>query len=103
MKIKNRIWKIALPRQLSKPIVKWFHLIAGHPGEKRPEQTIKARYHHPNLRTENSKFKCAACQKFKLAGKGYELLPERKLKEQPFQDRILQKNRIFGEFSRELR
>ena len=50
------------------------------------EQTIKAHYHHPNLRTEISKFKCAACQKFKLAAKGYELLPERELKEQPFQE-----------------
>ena len=41
---KNENWKIALPRQLLKPTVKWFHLVAGHLGEKRLEQTIKARY-----------------------------------------------------------
>ena len=50
------------------------------------EQTIKARYYHPNLRTEFSKFKYATCQKFKLAGKDYGLLPERELKEKPFQE-----------------
>ena len=31
---KNENWKIVLPRQLLKPTVKWFHLVAGHPGEK---------------------------------------------------------------------
>ena len=50
------------------------------------EQTIKARYHHPNIRAEISNFKCSACQKFKLAGRGYGLLPERELREQPFEE-----------------
>ena len=81
---KNENWKIALPRQLLKPTVKWLHLVAGHPGKKQLEQTIKARYHHLSLQTEFSKFKGAACQKFKLPSKGYGLLPERELKEQPF-------------------
>ena len=31
---KKENWKIALPRQLLKPTIKWFHLVAGHPGEK---------------------------------------------------------------------
>ena len=83
---KNENWIIALSRQLLKPIVKWFYLVAGHPEEKRLKQTIKARYHHLNLRTEIPKFKCAACQKFKLPSKRYRLLPERELKEQPFQE-----------------
>ena len=83
---KTENWKIALPRQLLKPTVKWFHLVAGHPGEKRLEQTIKARHHHPNIWAEISNFKCSACQKFKLAGRGYGLLPERELREQPFEE-----------------
>ena len=61
-------------------------MVAGHPGEKRLEQTIKARYHHPNIRAEISNFKCSACQKFKLAGRGHGLLPERELREQPFEE-----------------
>ena len=44
------------------------------------EQAIKA------LRTESSKFKCAACQKFKSAGKVYGVVPERELNEQLFQE-----------------
>ena len=83
---KKENWKIALPRQLLKPTIKWFHLVAGHPGEKRLEQTIRARYHHNNIRAEISKFKCPACQKYKLPGKGYGLLPERELKEKPFEE-----------------
>ena len=61
-------------------------MVACYPGEKRLEQTIKVRYHHPNLQTEISKFKRAACQKFKLAGKGYGLSLKREFKEQPFQE-----------------
>ena len=38
------------------------------------------------LADKKFQFKCAACQKFKLAGKGYGLLQERELKEQPFQE-----------------
>ena len=61
-------------------------MVSGHPGEKRLEQTIKARCNHQNLQTEISKFKCAACHKFKLAGKEYGLLPQRELQEQLFQE-----------------
>ena len=51
---KNKNWKNALPRPSLTPTVKWFHLVSGHPGEKRLEQMIKACYHPPNLQTKNS-------------------------------------------------
>ena len=51
---------------------------------KKLEQTIRARHHHNEIRAEISKFECPACQKYKLPGKEYGLLPERELKEQPF-------------------
>jgi hypothetical protein len=28
-------WKIALPKELIKPTVKWYHQVTGHPGSKR--------------------------------------------------------------------
>ena len=48
--------------------------------------TIGARYYHPALKTEVRRVQCDACQKHKLPGKGYGLLPERELKEQPFDE-----------------
>ena len=48
--------------------------------------TIAARYYHPALKTKVRSFKCELCQKHKLPGKGYGLLPERELKEQPFDE-----------------
>ena len=48
--------------------------------------TIGARYYHPALKTKVRSFRCDLCQKHKLPGKGYGLLPERELKEQPFDE-----------------
>ena len=28
-------WKIALPEDLIKPTIKWYHQVTGHPGSKR--------------------------------------------------------------------
>ena len=53
---------------------------------KRLELTLKSRFHHPDLRREISKFKCELCQKHKLPGKCYVLLPERQINCQPFID-----------------
>ena len=79
-------WKIVLPKKLLKPAIKWFHLVTGHPGEKRLEMTLKQRYYHPEIRHEVLRFKCDACQRHKLPGKGYGLLPEKEIKEQPFEE-----------------
>ena len=56
---KNEHLKIALPRQLSKPTVKWFHLVAGHPGEKQLEQTIKRSL--PPSKLANRNFQVQMC------------------------------------------
>ena len=83
---KNSQWKIVLPRKLLKPAIKWFHLVTGHPGEKRLEMTLRARYYHPEIRQEVLRYKCDACQRHKLPGKGYGLLPEKDVKTQPFEE-----------------
>ena len=33
-KDKQKHWKLALPRSMLKPAIKWFHLVTGHCGEK---------------------------------------------------------------------
>ena len=64
--------------------VSWFHQIMGHPGSKRLRETLQKRYYHPQLRRTVDKYQCEHCQKHKLSGKGYGLLPERKLRVAPW-------------------
>ena len=67
-------------------VIKWFHLVTGHPGTKRLELTLRHKYWHPDLRRGIEKFKCPACQKHKLEGNGYGLLPEREIRSEPFEE-----------------
>jgi hypothetical protein len=45
----NSQWKIALPASMLDETVKWFHLVMGHPGEKRLRMMLQERYYHPKL------------------------------------------------------
>jgi len=69
-------WKIRLPQLLLKPTIKWFHQVTGHPGSKQLCMQISSGYYHRDLRSLIDKFHCEHCQRNKLGGKGYELLPE---------------------------
>jgi hypothetical protein len=42
-------WKIALPEDLIKPTIKWYHHVTGHPGSKRLYGQLQQRYHHTDL------------------------------------------------------
>ena len=69
-----------------KPTIKWFHIVTGHPGQKRLYLTLKAKYHHKQLRSECDEYLCTDCQKHKLEGRGYGLLLERELRVEPFEE-----------------
>jgi hypothetical protein len=56
--------------------VEWFHQVMGHPGEKRLREMLNQRYHYPRLRYHFDKLKCKICQKYKLEGHDYGLLPK---------------------------
>jgi hypothetical protein len=43
-------------------------------------ETLNQRYYHPKLRYHIDKLKCKDCQKDKLAGRGYGLLPIQKVR-----------------------
>jgi hypothetical protein len=79
-------WKIALPESMVVDTVKWFHQVMGHPGEKRLQDTLNQRYHHPKLRYYIEKLKCKDCQKYKLAGHHYGLLPKREVWIAPWEE-----------------
>ncbi len=73
-------WKIVLPESMIVDTVKWFHQVMGHLGEKRLQDTLKQCYHHPKLRDNIEKLKCIDCQKYKLAGCGYGLIPKQEVR-----------------------
>jgi hypothetical protein len=59
----NPIEKNVLPESMVVDTVKWFHQVMGHPGEKRLQDTLNQRYHHPKLRYHIDRLKCKDCQK----------------------------------------
>ena len=79
-------WKIALPTTVITPVLRWYHQVLGHPGQRRLHAAMSQRYYHPELRKYCDRFQCDACQRHKLDGRGYGLLPERDVHGQPFND-----------------
>jgi hypothetical protein len=77
-------WKIALPKELIRPTVKWYHEVTAHPQSKRLYEQIRQRYHNHDLRRYIDNFNCDYCQRNKLDGKGYGLLPECEVQSIPF-------------------
>ena len=66
--------EILLPEAQTKPVIKWFHRVLGHPGENRLRDAILMRYYHPDFRRHIGNFFCDACQKHKQYGCGFGLL-----------------------------
>ena len=82
----NTQWKIALAEAAIIPTIKWFHQVLNHPGSKRLRLTLQQRYHHLELRRHVDKYTCEACQRHKLDGPGYGLLPERDVNIMPWEE-----------------
>ena len=60
-----------LPETQIEPVIKWFYIVVGHPGENRLKDAIMMRHYHPYLRQHMGKFVCDACQKHKLSGRDF--------------------------------
>jgi hypothetical protein len=58
----------------------------GHPGEKRLQDTLNQRYHHPKLCYHIDKLKCKDFQKYKLACCDYGLLPKGEVRIAPWEE-----------------
>ncbi len=75
-----------LPESMVVDTVKWFHQVMGHPGEKRLRETLNQRNYYPRLRYHIDKLKCKDCQKHKLEGHGYGLLPKQEVWIAPWEE-----------------
>ena len=72
-------WKITLLNELIEPTVQWYQQVTGHPGSKRLYEHINQRYYNRDIRKHIDRFNCNYCQRNKLEGRGYGLLPEREV------------------------
>jgi hypothetical protein len=79
-------WKIASPESMVVDTIKWFHQVMGHPGERRLRETLNQCYHHPKLCYHIDRLKYTNCQKYKLAGHGYGLLPKQEMRIAPWEE-----------------
>ena len=66
-------WKIAIPRELIRPMVNWYHQVTGHPGSKRLYEQVHQKYYKRDLQRYIENFNCEFCQRNKLDGRGYGL------------------------------
>jgi hypothetical protein len=79
-------WKIALPKELIRPTVKWYHQVTGHPRSKRLYEQIRERHHNRDLIRYIDNLNCDYCQRNELDGKGYGLLLESEVQSIPFEE-----------------
>ncbi len=79
-------WKIALPKDLIKSIIKWYHQVTGHPGSKRHYGQLRQRYYHRDLCQMVNNLNCDFCQRNKFDCKGYGFLPEHEVRSIPFEE-----------------
>jgi hypothetical protein len=69
--------------------VKLFHQVMEHPGEKRLRETLNQCYYHPRLHYHIEKLMCKDCQKYKLEGRGYGLLPKQEVQIAPWEEVVI--------------
>jgi transposase InsO family protein len=73
-------WRIAIPNTLTNNIIRWYHLVLGHPGTTRLYDTIRSRFYAPNLYRLCEQYQCPDhCQQHKKQGQKYGKLPPREV------------------------
>jgi hypothetical protein len=81
-------WRIVLPNALLDDTIHWYHQFLNHLGMTRVHDTIASTYWHPQLRNriEQIVSTCDTCQRFKLPGPGYGILPPREAAIAPWEE-----------------
>jgi hypothetical protein len=79
--------KVAMPLQLRTHVVKWWHEMSCHPGERRTEETMHQHLTWPGLKMDVLKCvkKCPNCQKGKKQKKKHGHAPPKLTKSQPWE------------------
>jgi transposase InsO family protein len=81
-------WKIYLPGNLLKNVVRWYHLALGHCGTSRLADTLRMHFYNPRLQwqCQEEVRKCDPCQRHKNVGRGHGETASRDAPLLPWQD-----------------
>ncbi len=71
------------------PLIKWYHCILAHPGQKQSRMTIQARCYHLDIQKYVNNFHCDFCQHVKIPCKGMGLIPELDLTNIPWYEVVI--------------
>ena len=64
-------WKIYLPQSMIQDVIRWYHLIVGHPGVTQVYDMIQARFHLGRLSIHYRDYIFPDnCSRFKQQGRG---------------------------------
>ena len=73
-------WRIVIPQSMIDTVVRWYHLVLGHPGRQRLYDTINARFFYPGLSTICEQYRCPDdCDMIKNQGRQYRHLAAREV------------------------
>ena len=65
-------WRIAIPQTMIDDVVRWYHLVLGHPGRQRLYDTINSRFYYPGLSMICQQYQCPDdCEMIKNQGRQY--------------------------------
>ena len=73
--IADNQWRIAIPPTMIDAVIRWYHLVLGHPESQQLYDTINARFFYPGLSTICQQYRCPDdCAMIKNQGQQYEHL-----------------------------
>ena len=78
-------WRIVIPKSMIDTVVRWYHLVLGHPGRQRLYDTIRLRFFYPGLSTVCDQYRCPDdCDMIKNQGRQYGHLAAREVNIAPW-------------------
>ena len=73
-------WRIVIPPTMIDEVIRWYHLVLGHPGSQKLYDTINARFFYPGLSTLCQQYQCPDdCGMIKNQGRQYGYLAAREV------------------------
>jgi len=83
-------WRICIPSVKLDQMIHWYHMMLNHVSINRLYESMTMHFYHSNLRMHIENMKsCYICQRFKLPGNGYGMLPPREASLAPWQEIIV--------------
>ena len=78
-------WRIVIPPTMIDEVIRWYHLVLGHPGSQRLYSTINVRLFYQGLSTLCQQYQCPDdCGMIKNQGRQYRILAAQEVNVAPW-------------------